>query len=119
MSSPFAQAFNAKARPLLWRSHGEIVRYHDDDGSVRNLPATWQRVNPETEDADGIGLTTYRAQASAVVRISDLPDPNGAAEIEREGELWAIRLIELQDEWTWILHLAQPIEETRLPERLR
>ena len=119
MSSPFAQRFNEKARPLLWRNHGETVRYHDDDGSVRDLPVIWKRINPKAEDNEGLGVDTFFADAVAVVKMADLADPHGAAEIEREGERWAIRLIELQDEWTWLLYLAHARSELRLPEGMR
>ena len=119
MPSAFATMFQAAARPMLWRIHSEVVQYLDSDSSTREVRVIWRRIKPDSEDADGLGLTSYRAQAIAVVRAEDLPEPHGAAEIERAGERWAIRLIELQDEWTWKLHLAQPIDITQLPERLR
>ena len=118
MSSSFAQRFHLRARPLLWREHSETVRYCDQ-GTDRDLTVIWQRTDPQAEDAEGLGVDTFHAAATAVVNVAELPDPHGAAEIERKGERWAIRLIELQDEWTWILHLAQPRTELRLPDGLR
>jgi len=119
VSSSFAQRFHDQGRPLLWREHGETVRYLDDDGSERDLPVIWRRTDPKAESEDGVGLDEFFATATAVVRVADLPEPHGSAEIERQDERWAIRLIELQDEWTWILHLAHPREELRLPEGIR
>jgi hypothetical protein len=119
MSSSFAQRFQQQARPLLWREHGETVQAFEADGSSFPLPVIWQRRDPKTEDQDGAGIDTYFAVAVAVVRVSDLPEPHGQLELEREGERWAIRLVELQDEWTWLLHLAHPRDELRLPEGIR
>ena len=119
MSSAFAQRFNEQARPLLWREHSETVRYHDDDGTSRDLTVIWLRTDPRAEEHEGIGAEGFFATATAVASVDELPDPHGAAEIERKGERWAIRLIELQDEWTWVLHLAHPDAELDMPDRIR
>ena len=119
MSSFFADRFNDTARPLLWRLHGEWVLYRDGDDNERDLRVIWKRINPTVEDSEGFGVDSFHAEAQAVVRIADLPDPDGQGLLIRKDETWAIRLVELQDEWTWILHLAHPREDLRLPERIR
>lgn len=119
MSSTFAERFHRMGRPLLWREHGETVRYYEGDGSKRDLTVIWSRTDPDADNRDGLGVTTYYATATAVVRVADLPDPHGSAEIDRQGERWSIRLVELQDEWTWILHVAQPTSESLLTDSLR
>lgn len=118
MSSPFAEEFNDRARPLLFAVHGETVRYRDSDGE-RDLVVVWKRADPDEEDEEGLGAETFRARATAVVRIDDLPEPSGAGELIRADEAWAIRLVELQDAWTWVLHLAIARDELNVPEGLR
>ena len=119
MSSSFAQRFHHQARPLLWREHGETIVAIAPDGTRSDVQVTWQRRDPQSEDHDGLGVDTYYAVAAAVVRVADLPAPDGRMEFEREGERWSLRLIERQDEWTWIFHLAHPRDDIRLPGSLR
>jgi hypothetical protein len=119
MSSSFANRFNLAARPLLWESHSEIVDLVVD-GASSPLRGVWRRVQPEAPDADGLGMQSYAGDTTFVVKVADLPtDPGPTATIVREQETWAIRHIERQDEWTWILHLSRPDPEVRMPARLR
>jgi hypothetical protein len=114
--STFAQQFNDTARPLLWAQLAEPVVYRDRTGS-RNLTAIFKRVNPAGREAEG--PEAFHAAAQAVVTVADLPAPDGTALLIRDGVTWAIRHIERQDIWTWILHLAQPTDDLRLPDRIR
>ncbi len=114
--SPFAQRFNATARPLLWAQLAETVVYRDRTGD-RDLRVIFTRVNPVAPEAEG--PAAFHAQAQVVVLVADLPVPDGSALILREHLTWAIRHIERQDAWTWILHLAQPTDDLRLPDRIR
>lgn len=119
MTSAFASKFNESARPLLWLSHSEIVGLIVD-GDASELRGVWRRMQPEAPDADGLGVQSYTGEATLVVKVADLPaDPGPTAEIRRNDETWAIRHVERQDEWTWILHLSRPDPEVRMPARLR
>lgn len=116
MTSPFATAFEAKARPLLWATLAELVTYREGS-QERPLRVMFRRADPrrrETEGPEG-----FHAGAWAVAKVADLPEPNGRALVIRDGVTWAIRVIERQDPWTWILHLAQPTDDLRLPDRIR
>lgn len=119
MPSSFAQRFNAQARPLLWKQHGEPVKYYRGTGRARTLTVIWKQGDPHATDQDGLGLDTFHATATAVVRVADLSKPDGKAELERLGERWAIRRIARQDAWTWIFHLRRPDPELALPQGLR
>lgn len=123
MNSPHATRFNQQARPLLWAVHSELVTLRTVVAGVpqtSDLRGVWKRVQPEADDSDGVGLQGYTGEATLVALVADLPTPPGPdAEIERHGETWAIRHAERQDDWTWILHLARPDAEVRMPARLR
>jgi hypothetical protein len=116
MTSPFATAFQAKARPLLWATLAEPVLYRTATGD-RTLTAMFRRADPRTRETEG--PAGFHAAAWAVVRVTDLLIPDGTALLIRDDVTWAIRLIERQDPWTWILHLAQPTDDLRLPDRIR
>ncbi len=125
MSSAHAQRFNSAARPRLWDIHSEEVTYREKSGNTyineRTLQGVWKRVDPEVEDADNIGAQEYTGEATLVVKVEDMPTaPGPKAEIVREGIVWVIRgELERNDEWTWILHLARPDNDVRLPVRVR
>jgi hypothetical protein len=109
--SPFAQQFNDSARPLIWQHLAETITYRDHAGD-RPVPMIFKRVNPSGREAEG--PAAFHASALAVVRMADLPAPDGAALLIRDGITWAVRTIERQDAWTWILHLAQPTDDLRM-----
>ena len=114
--SPFAQRFNDTARPLLWAQLAGPVGYHDQTGD-RSLSAIFSRVHPTNRESEG--PESFHADAQVVVKVADLPVPDGLALITHDGVTWAIRHIERQDAWTWILYLAQPTDDLRLPDRIR
>ncbi len=103
---------------MLWALHSETINYVSSEGIQSELLVIWKRINPTSADAEGLGVDEFHAEAQAIVKIEDMPVPNGMATLIREGEEWAIRDIERQDEWTWIYHLAQPDEDIHLPERI-
>jgi hypothetical protein len=125
MPSAFAEYFNASARLLLWKTHKETVAFRYTNAQATPVATTlegvWKRLNPrDGADSDGYGLTTYTGLATFVVKRDGFPaDANGDAEIERIGETWAIRHIEPQDTDTYILHLARPEADVRIPGRGR
>jgi hypothetical protein len=116
VSSPFAVDFETRARPLLWARLSELVTYREGE-QVRSLRVMFRRADPRRREAEG--PEGFHAGAWAVAKVADLPTPSGRALLVRDGVTWAIRLIERQDPWTWILHLAQPTEDLRLPDRIR
>ena len=118
-TSRFADLFHRRARPLLHRHLGELLRYRMSDGVERDLPGQWRRVDPATSSADGLGIDAAHGAARVTVAVEDLPEPDGQALIGRDGGWWAIDRIERIDAHTWILHLVVPDAEFRLPERLR
>lgn len=125
MPSAHAIRMQERARVMLWKTHAEKValRSNNSDGVLieTDLVGVWKRVLPDdSQDIDGIGTMGYRGQAMLVVRVADMPVPPGPeAVITRNAEQWAIRHPERQDEWTWVLHLARPDAEIRMPARLR
>lgn len=104
---------------MLWSTHAETIRFHDDDGSERDLSVIWKRLNPQAEDTNGLGIDGYHQEATAIVRMEDLPDPHSQGVFIRAGEAWHIRQVELQDAWTWRIFLAQEDADLRLPESMR
>jgi hypothetical protein len=125
MPSAFATYFNATARLLLWNTHKETVAFRYANALavpvVTTLEGVWKRLIPrDGADSDGYGLTTYTGLATFVVKREGFPDDaKEDAEIDRIGETWAIRHIEPQDEQTYILHLARPEADVRMPGRGR
>ena len=120
MPSAFANRFNNTGRPQLFAVHGEDVTVIDNTmRSTETKTVIWKRVKPDSDQMEGLGIDQFDAMAEAIIHIDDLPHPHGDLLIERAGEQWRIRLAELQDEWTWKLHLDQPKAEQSLPERLR
>ena len=123
MNSPHGIRFNQQARPRLWAVHSEVVALRTVVGGLpqtADLRGVWQRIQPEAGSSDGVGLQGYAGEATLVVQVADVPQPPGPeAEIDRHGETWVIRHVERQDAWTWILHLARPDAEVRMPARLR
>ncbi len=121
MSSNFANEFNAKARPMLAEIHSEEVILRIKDQPDAPLKGTWRRVLPNiATDADGLGAQGYTGEATITVNVADMADlPPAKARIIRNGEEWSIRHPERQDEWTWILHLARPDADVRMPPRLK
>ena len=117
--SLFQHQFLARARPLLWAIHGETVRYRPSQGSDRDLTVIWSSGQPADQGAEGLGASTHHASAQARVRVSDLAQPDGRAVLIRHGQPWIIEHLVRQDDFVWLLHLAQPRPERRLPERLR
>ncbi|NRA38416.1 MAG: hypothetical protein HRU15_09770, partial [Planctomycetes bacterium] len=106
MSSLFARLFHLKGRPLIRALHGEVITIIDNQlSTVEDYTVTWLRIDPEAENSDGLGIDTFYAKAQAIISYDDLLDPHGALIIMRNGEAWQIHLAELQDEWTWKLHL--------------
>ena len=120
MPSAFAQRFHNIGRPQLFALHGEDVLVIDNTlRSSETKTVIWKRLKADSDQMEGLGINQFDAMAEAIIHINDLPDPHGDLIIERAGEQWRIRLAELQDEWTWKLHLDQPKTELSLPERLR
>ena len=123
MASSAADYFNTKARPTMFDLHGEGVTLTDPNegsGGISTLTVVWQRVAPLAPDEDGLGLTAYSGEATACVRLTDLPaNPGPNSIITREGEEWYIRYVEPKDAFTKVLHLARRKRDVRLPQRSR
>ncbi len=117
MSSPFAERFNALARPMLWQQHAETVVYRRPGQPDADLRLIFLRQDPAKQDQES--LEEFHATATAVVKFVDLPKPDGKALLIRNEVTWAIRRIERQDAWTYVLHLAQPKADLRLATRGR
>jgi hypothetical protein len=104
--------------------HGEIVTLVDQSGNpsagTRNISVIWQRVRPTGDTDDGLGVTSYIGEAMACVTKEVLPVlPGPKATLLREGETWEIRKVEPKDNWTYVLHLARPRSDQRMPQRIR
>lgn len=121
MPSAHATYFNAKARPQIWAAHAETVELRQAVGGTVDLRGVFKRSLPDNEgDTDGVGAQGYRGTATMVILVADFPMPPGNGSlIVRNGEEWAVRHPERQDEWTWILHLARPDAERVMPVRGR
>ncbi len=121
MSSNFSQYFNAKARPFLADVHSELITLRIKDTEDAQLKGTWRRVLPNiATDEDGLGAQGYTGEATFVVQIEDMATlPPARALLIRNGEEWTIRHPERQDQWTWILHLARPDADLRMPRKLK
>ena len=120
MSSPFAERFHRQGRPQLFKLHGEHVDIVDNDlRSIEERTVIWLRVDPQAENSEGLGVDTAYAKAEAIIHLDDLPLPHGGLLIIREQEQWRIERAELQDAWTWKLHLERARDELRLPSALR
>lgn len=119
MPSRFATYFNEKARPRIWAEHSEVLTLRV--GAVdSDLTGVWVSVNPDSTGQDGVGASTYSALAKFTVKKADLPAaPGAAALLIRDDVKWAIREMESKDEYVWILHLAIPNPEDRMPARIR
>jgi hypothetical protein len=124
MPSNAATYFNTKCRTTMHDLHGEVVTLVDQSANpstgTRNLSVIWQRVLPQGDSDDGLGVSTYTGEAMACVTKDALPAlPGPRAYLIREGENWSIRHVEPKDNWTYILHLARARQEARMPQRVR
>jgi hypothetical protein len=104
--------------------HGEIVTLVDPGANpsagASNITVVWQRVRPQGDSDDGLGVSSYTGEAMACVAKDVLPAIHGPrAYLIREGENWTIRHVEPKDNWTYILHLARARQEARMPQRIR
>jgi hypothetical protein len=121
MASSFATYFNERARPVLHRTHAEVVVIRNEVAGDTEVSGVWKRALPDGgTEADGLGLQAYDGMATLVVKLEDMPTPPLVGdEIIREDETWTLRHAERQDEWTWILHLSRPRDDQVMPARMR
>lgn len=120
MASAWASYMDSKARLLLWSTHAETLAIRLDGVTSSTISGIWKRVSADgAQEPDGAGLVTYTGQALLVVKRADFTAAAAYAktEIDREGEMWEVRHVEPQDEWTYVLHLSRRRKALTNPKR--